>query len=220
MKNTTWLLIIWTVFLFGVHLSASGEVYYVDTSTGSDSNDGSLAGPKATIQAAVDIASSGDTVIVADGTYTGFGNRDIYLPETFGITVRSAGGPDGCIINCQGSSAQPHRGFYLQGNTEPDMFIDGFTITGGYSDYGGGAIACLSSVVTISNCIISANSAVGAFGGGLYIYDSDVDMVNCVIEGNYCRACPKFGYFAEQVVWQLDWWCGCWFIRDYLGVWL
>ncbi|MHC4500480.1 MAG: right-handed parallel beta-helix repeat-containing protein, partial [Planctomycetota bacterium] len=51
-----------------------------------------------TIQAAIDVTQCGDTVLVADGTYTGLGNRDIdFLGKV--ITVRSENGPENCIID-------------------------------------------------------------------------------------------------------------------------
>ncbi|MHC4647975.1 MAG: BACON domain-containing protein, partial [Planctomycetota bacterium] len=65
-----------------------------------------------TVQAAIDGATNGDVVIVADGVYTGAGNRDI----DFGgkaITVRSENGPANCIVDCQGTAPEPHRGFYF-----------------------------------------------------------------------------------------------------------
>ena len=65
-----------------------------------------------TIQSAIDDANDWDVIIVADGVYTGEGNRDL---DCLGkaITVRSENGPENCIIDCNGIKAEPHRGFYF-----------------------------------------------------------------------------------------------------------
>ncbi len=67
MKNT-----IYMFFLIAVNFSFAQTTYYVDTNSGSDSNNGwSLAAPKKTIQAAVDLATSpGDIVYIKAGDYT------------------------------------------------------------------------------------------------------------------------------------------------------
>lgn len=49
---------------------ACGTTYYVSTS-GSDSNPGTLALPWATLQKAVDTIAAGDTAVVLPGTYVG-----------------------------------------------------------------------------------------------------------------------------------------------------
>ena len=57
---------------------------------------------QSTIQAGIDAAVDGDTVLVADGTYMGDGNRDIDFKGK-AITVSSENGAENCIIDCQGS---------------------------------------------------------------------------------------------------------------------
>ena len=84
------------------------------------------------IQQAVDASSHGDTIIVADGTYTGPGNRDIDFTGK-AITLVSENGPEMCIINCNGTAADPHRGFYFHSAEDANSVVDGFTIINGYA---------------------------------------------------------------------------------------
>ncbi|MHC4692830.1 MAG: S8 family serine peptidase [Planctomycetota bacterium] len=137
-----------------------------------------------TIQAAINAASKGDTVLVADGIYQGQGNRDL----DFGgkaITVQSEYGPEFCVIDCQGSVDDPRCGFYFHNEEGPDSVVSGFTITGGYAEYIeyiGGGIVCKESDPTIEDCILSNN--VGVFGGGIADINSSPTVTNCQFIGN------------------------------------
>ena len=90
-----------------------------------------VPGDYRTIQTAINAAVNGDEVIVADGVYTGDGNRDINFAGKL-ITVRSENGPDNCIIDCEGTELENHRGFYFDGGETADAVVDGFTITNGF----------------------------------------------------------------------------------------
>ena len=124
--------------------------------------DGSADHPYDAIQETINAAWHGDTIIVRDGTYTGDGNRDI----DFGgkaITVRSENGPENCVIDCQGTESEPHRGFYVHSGEGGNSVIDGFTIENAYADGGkwqercGGGIYCYESSPTITNNTITAS---------------------------------------------------------------
>ena len=140
-----------------------------------------------TIQAAIDDAWNGDTVWVADGTYSGEGNIEIDFRGR-AITVRSENGPASCIIDCRGKG----RAFSFQGGEGRDAVVEGFTITKGNEVYGG-AIRCLASSPTIRNCILVQNSA-DLYGGGLCnSYGSSPLVVDCTFQDNACSSLRLLG---------------------------
>jgi hypothetical protein len=116
-----------------------------------------------TIQAGIDAASSGDTVLVAPGKYTE--NINFHGKS---ITLKSSNGSEKTIIN--GNQAGPVVTF-SSGETSKSL-LSGFTITNGVgnagSGYSGGGIYCENSSPTIQNNIITAN--VAAVGGGIEVY--------------------------------------------------
>lgn len=150
-----------------------------------------------TIQAAIDAAVEGDTVELQPGVYTGEGNRDIgFKGKT--ITVRSIDPHDpnvvaATIINCNGTVAEPHRGFTFRSGETPLSVLSGLTITNGYGPKEvfpympsyisvGGAIACEDSSPTITYCQIRANRASG--GDGIFCRNSNPTIHHCSIIGN------------------------------------
>ncbi len=149
-----------------------------------------------TIQAAVDSAAAGDSVLVAPGIYTGEGNRDI----DFGgkdLVVTSEAGPEFTEIDVAGSASAPHRGFIFTTLETSDAVVDGFTIRNGFvSDeesllphvLSGGGFYCLAGASpTIRNCIIvdcHSQYSGGAIGcEGLLVTPT---IINCVMKGNSC----------------------------------
>lgn len=164
-------------FLLVVLCTASmSKTIYVDNDGQADFN---------TIQSAIDDSNDGDTVLVAPGTYTGEGNRDIDFKGK-AITVKSEEGPETCIINCQGSEDNPHRGFHFHSNEDTDSILQGFTTTNGYNTYySGGAILCETSSPHIKDCIVTGNAAWS--GGGIACKFSNVVIDNCKIIGNWAE---------------------------------
>jgi hypothetical protein len=129
--------------------------------------DGSADHPFDAIQEAIDVSAHGDTILAADGTYTGTGNRDI----DFGgraITLKSEKGPESCIIDCEGSETAEHRAFHFHNGEEADSVLEGFTIQNGFlSLYDGAAVYCSLASPTITGNIIRDNTTLYS-GGAIY----------------------------------------------------
>lgn len=167
--------------LVGPVFLASAATWYV-SKDGSNTNSGTdWDDAFATIQAGIDAAFSGDTVLVANGTYTGDGNKHLSFDYKM-ITVRSVNGPHHCIIDLENDG----KGFYLQW-TPTGSLIDGFTIMNGLTDSSldvGVGIRCDGCYTTIRNCIVKHHAGV-QYGAGIDIRNSaEPVIVNTIFADN------------------------------------
>jgi len=179
--------------------SAATLVHYVSLDGSHTAPFDAWATAATNIQAAVDAATDGDIVLVADGTYQSGGvlspthalsNRVVLVKA---VRLQSVNGPDSTFIlgapdpvtGSLGSNAM--RCIYLDEGAE----LVGFTLSNGYTQVdifgdetrGGGAFLYRGG--TISNCVISGNTA-DVYGGGVYADGfSSVGMIHdSLIQGN------------------------------------
>ena len=136
-----------------------------------------------TIQAGIDASVNGDTVLVADGTYAGAGNKNL----DFGgraIVLISENGPAFCIIDCDTSG----RGFYFHSGEDSASMVVGLTITRGKIPDNGGCIKIINSSPAFKYCIFSNNISQGYYGGGAYITNGSPSFLRCTFYGNIANA--------------------------------
>lgn len=132
-----------------------------------------------TIQAAIDHSQTGDTIALADGSYTGICNRNIDF-DGHSVTLMSAGGdPESCIIDLEGAG----HGLVLNSG-ETGVVIDGISIVNGSDTTTGAGLLCSSTSPLVTHCIIRDNTSLTGFGGGVYLASSAAVFENCVITGN------------------------------------
>ena len=132
-----------------------------------------------TIQAGIDAAVNGDTVLVADGTYTGTGNRDMNYNGK-AIVVMSANGPEVTIIDLENSG----RAFYFGNGEDSTSILSGFTIRDGNTGGNhGAAIRAQGGSPSIGDCVFENNTA--SHGGAVYANNvSELRFSGCWFKGN------------------------------------
>src|SRR5438132_3842196 len=141
-----------------------------------------VPGDYPSIQAGIDAAVNGDTVLVAPGTYVE--NIDF---KGKAINVRSTDGPTATLID--GASRGPVALFF-SGETREGV-LDGFTLEHGNTEFHppafvseGGGVAIIHSSPTIKNNIIQDNQAESG-GGGVGIGSGSPLLSNDVLRANH-----------------------------------
>ncbi len=139
-----------------------------------------VPGDEPTIQAGIDAALDGDTVLVADGIYSGEGNRNIDF-DGKAIVVVSENGYEMTIVDCEYNG----RGFNFHSGEDSNSVLKGFTIRNGNGAGGpGGGIYCGYSSPTILKCYLQDNRS--GIGGGLACDDyASPTIEECIFTGNY-----------------------------------
>lgn len=154
---------------------AQAATWYVATN-GSDAADGTTwLTAKQTIQAAIDLSASGDTVLVSNGVY-GTGGRVVHGAMSNRVVidkilrVQSVNGPrDTVIVGAGPRGDAAVRCAYVGSNA----VLSGFTLTNGatrmagdhFLEQSGGGAWCETNAV-VENCWLTGGAA--AYGGGAY----------------------------------------------------
>ncbi len=143
----------------------------------------------ADLEAAINLAASGDEIVVADGVYAGKGWIELDFRGK-SLHVRSSGGPERCVIDCQGST----RAFVFNSAETSQAIVNGFTIRQGRMPYFGGAMFITGGAEpTIRNCHFIENSVFDPFclggcttyGGALALLDAGTPRIReCVFYRN------------------------------------
>ncbi len=125
-----------------------------------------------TIQAGLDSCQTGDTVLVAPGTYY----ENLAWPYTQGICLMSESGAEFTIINGSGVN----RVIKLDTGVDTTTIITGFTITNGYDQLGAGIRCINNSSPTITQNIVTQNTAYGpayGLGGGIGVFSNSSPII-------------------------------------------
>ena len=144
-----------------------------------------VPGDYPTIQAGINAAQTGDTVLVQPDTYyenINFNGKNIFVASLY-LTTGDTSYITQTIINGNGASSCVK----FNNNETTAAVLIGFTLTNGYSYYGAGINCYNGASPTIKNMIITNNHghAGDSYGGGLcFMSNANAVCSNLVITGN------------------------------------
>jgi hypothetical protein len=138
------------------------------------------------IQAAVNLASDDDLILVGPGTYT----ENLVLSDV-NVIIQSTDGPQVTIIDGNNLASVVRCTALTSGACRFEM--DGFTLTNGNGTSGtGGAFQLTNAAPTIRNCIITDNAA--SIGGGVFCNASNPLFFGCLFYQNSASSFGGDGY--------------------------
>ena len=160
-----------SVLIFCVLLTASRSL----------ASEREVPGQYPTIQAAVNASGSGDTIIIAPGTYV----ENVILAAN--LTLRSIDPNDPAIVETTVIDANETDRVLDWEISQSGEFlnIDGLTLTGGVTqgnDSKGGALRSKAGTITIKNCRIIGNQAQVA--GGIYSEQGKLTCTDTLFQQN------------------------------------
>jgi hypothetical protein len=151
-----------------------------------------------TIQAGIDSAVAGDSVLVAPGTYTETDTRIVYAEGGSalatcvaflkdGVMLLSEAGPEETILDPAGGSFNiPGWAVWAGLHGSGETLLQGFTITG-TPQRSSGARLVDCEVITIKDCVFrELDAGPDETGGGISAFYAPIDLVGCKFLN--CRA--------------------------------
>ncbi|HTF89574.1 MAG TPA: right-handed parallel beta-helix repeat-containing protein [Planctomycetota bacterium] len=186
-------------------------VWHIDANAAPGGN-GSVGAPFQALGEAFAVSNSGDTLLVAPGTYQGSANRNLAFAGRE-LYIKGTGGAASCIVDCQLQG----RAFTFDPGVPLGARIEGLTILQGGAGgnfWGGamyidgcrptlracrfvncqagigGAVAFKSAGGSIEGCDFIGNSSPG-IGGAIYVTfspGSEVNLRDCTFENNHSGA--------------------------------
>ncbi len=159
------------------------DYIYVDDDNTGGPWDGSPANPYQSIQDAVSASLGGSTIVVMQGTYA----ENVSISSKM-IKLTSVDPEDSAIVASTIIDAQLLDSVLAIQNSS--VTIQGFTITNGLADSGGG-IYCDNSYAVVKHCNIHTNRTrdggygqIGGHGGGIYGNLSTLEVRHTIIADN------------------------------------
>lgn len=146
------------------------KTWYVDDDGGADFT---------TIQAAVDAASSGETIVVKDGTYT----ENVLVDKP--LVIRTENGPENVTV----TAAAPEKPVF---DVDADSAtVEGFAVRGPTNEHIAGI-----EIVGFDNCIVRKNDCAGCYNG-VHLGGT---AANNTVEENYCHENTRRGISLRDTV--------------------
>ncbi len=179
------------LLLLSTPASAATGTRYVAT-TGTDGSNDCLDSddPCATIQHAVDQASAGDEIRVAQGVYTDLHvvdgiisvvrvGKDLTIRGGYTTTDWAVAHPltQPTVIDAQGQG----RGIVIA--QAVSATLEGLRVTNGTAFRGAGILGNAGAQVTISGCWVYSNTA-ERYSGGIHVYSGSLTLINSSIYSN------------------------------------